>query len=102
MFRRVDVPVLGVVENMSYFACPCCGDRAPIFGEGGGETIAEHFNVPLLGQIPILADIREGGDSGSPVAASTAGEAGIFSDIAQQVAEQVAVHDDAGPQITIS
>jgi len=102
MFRRVDVPILGVFENMSYFVCPCCGDRAAIFGEGGGEKIAETFGIPLLGRIPLLTGIREGGDTGAPVSASDAPEAGVFGEIAEKIAEQLAASESAGPQITIS
>ncbi|MGA1199109.1 MAG: Mrp/NBP35 family ATP-binding protein, partial [Candidatus Latescibacterota bacterium] len=58
MFRKVNVPILGVVENMSYFLCPCCGDRTPLFGDGGGLRIADTFRLPLLGQIPIQPEIR--------------------------------------------
>ena len=102
MFRRVDVPVLGVVENMSGFICPCCGDRAAIFGDGGGEKIAETFGIPLLGRIPLLTGIREGGDTGAPVSASDAPEAGVFGEIAEKIAEHLAASEPAGPQITIS
>jgi ATP-binding protein involved in chromosome partitioning len=67
MFRQVDVPVLGIVENMSYFACGKCGERHDIFGHGGGAAVAKQFGLPLLAEIPIDARIREGGDSGRPV-----------------------------------
>ncbi len=66
MFRDVDVPVLGVVENMSYFICPGCGEKHDIFGLGGGAGVAAQFGLPLLGEIPIDPLIRKGGDSGKP------------------------------------
>ncbi|HOX25881.1 MAG TPA: Mrp/NBP35 family ATP-binding protein [Candidatus Krumholzibacteria bacterium] len=67
MFRQVDVPVLGIVENMSYFLCPDNGKRYDIFGTGGGQRVADQFGLPLLAQIPIEPQIREGGDTGRPV-----------------------------------
>jgi ATP-binding protein involved in chromosome partitioning len=67
MFQQVNVPVLGIVENMSYFVCPGCGERAEIFGTGGGRKVAEEFGVPLLGQIPIDPAVVKGGDSGKPM-----------------------------------
>jgi ATP-binding protein involved in chromosome partitioning len=69
MFRKVDVPVLGIVENMSSFACPHCGGRTDIFGHGGGRATAERLGVPFLGEIPLDPRVREGGDLGAPVAA---------------------------------
>lgn len=67
MFRQVGVPVLGMVENMSYLICDCCGKRTSIFGNGGGEQMAEELAVPLLGQIPIDPQICQGGDKGKPL-----------------------------------
>src|SRR5499433_823525 len=67
MFRKLNVPILGIVENMSYFVAPDTGTRYPIFGEGGGAKIAAEFGVPLLGQIPLEMETREGGDAGVPV-----------------------------------
>jgi len=70
MFRRVDVPVLGIVENMSYFLCPSCGERSDIFGHGGARNEAEKLGVPFLGEIPLHMDIREKSDSGQPIVIS--------------------------------
>jgi ATP-binding protein involved in chromosome partitioning len=69
MFEKVNVPVLGLVENMSYFLCPSDGKRYDIFGNGGGEREAKRLNVPLLGQIPIDIETREAGDRGKPIVA---------------------------------
>ena len=71
MFRRVDVPVLGIVENMSYFICPSCGDRSEIFGHGGAKLEAEKLGLDFLGEIPLHMEIRENSDSGQPVVVSS-------------------------------
>jgi ATP-binding protein involved in chromosome partitioning len=68
MFRKVDVPVLGIIENMSYFLCPSDGVIYHIFGKGGGDHEAKRLGVPLLGQIPIEMHVRECGDEGHPIA----------------------------------
>jgi len=70
MFRRVDVPVLGIVENMSYFLCPHCGERTDIFGHGGAEHEASRIGVPFLGAVPLDATIRALSDAGTPVVAA--------------------------------
>jgi len=75
MFRKVDVPILGLVENMSYFICPHCGTRSEIFSHGGAEREAGRLNVPFLGEIPIHPGIRAGGDMGLPVVVSDPGAA---------------------------
>jgi ATP-binding protein involved in chromosome partitioning len=67
MFKKVNVPLLGVIENMSYFLCGHCGERTEIFSFGGGEQAAKKFDVPFLGRIPLDPAIREGGDQGSPI-----------------------------------
>ncbi len=67
MFERVNTRVLGVVENMSGFVCPCCGTHYDLFGTGGGGKLAEEAGIPLLGQIPLEPAVREGGDAGSPI-----------------------------------
>jgi ATP-binding protein involved in chromosome partitioning len=67
MFSKLNVPILGIVENMSYFIAPDTGRRYAIFGEGGGQRVADEFSVPLLGQIPLEMETREGGDAGVPI-----------------------------------
>jgi ATP-binding protein involved in chromosome partitioning len=67
MFRQLDVPVIGLVENMSYYICPGCGQVEAIFGEGGGERLSQQIGVPLLAQIPLDPAVRMGGDAGQPV-----------------------------------
>jgi ATP-binding protein involved in chromosome partitioning len=67
MFRKVGVPILGIVENMSFFHCPQCGSRTDVFGHGGGRREAARLETPFLGEIPLDAAIREGGDAGRPV-----------------------------------
>ena len=87
MFRQVDVPILGLIENMSYFLCPKCGERSDIFGHGGAKAEAEKLGLAFLGGVPLHMDIRATSDSGEPITA-TAPEslhAGIFRDIAAKV-----------------
>ena len=67
MFKQLEVPIIGVIENMSYFVCPNCSEKHEIFGHGGGERIAKTFGVPFLGQIPLQMNVRTGGDDGQPV-----------------------------------
>jgi len=67
MFQHVNAPVLGVIENMSYHICSGCGERAEIFGHGGGEEMAKQFHLPFLGEIPLVRDIREASDTGKPI-----------------------------------
>jgi len=90
MFRKVDVPVLGMVENMSFFSCPHCGGRSEIFGHGGGRRTAERLQVPFLGEIPLETRIREGGDAGTPVAETSGSVAEAFAALAQRVLAGVA------------
>jgi ATP-binding protein involved in chromosome partitioning len=73
MFQRVGVPVLGIVENMSYFVCDCCGTRTALFGEGGGRKLAEELNLPLLGEIPLQPEVRTSGDEGKPIVVADPG-----------------------------
>ena len=68
MYQKLNVPTLGLIENMSHFVCPSCRHESDIFGKGGGETLAQELNVPFLGRIPIYEPIRIGGDTGVPIA----------------------------------
>ncbi|MCX6910636.1 MAG: Mrp/NBP35 family ATP-binding protein [Verrucomicrobia bacterium] len=91
MFQKVNVPITGIIENMSYFVCPHCNTRAEIFAHGGGRREAERQNVPFLGEVPIYPEIRAGGDTGRPVvvAAPQSPAARAFTDIARVVAERI-------------
>lgn len=70
MFKRVDVPILGIVENMSYYVCEKCGTRADIFGHEGARKTADSLGVPFLGEIPLHIDIRTNADNGTPIVVS--------------------------------
>ena len=70
MFQRLKVPVAGIIENMSYYACPHCGEEAHIFGHGGARKEAEKHGIPFIGEIPLAQDVREAGDGGTPIAAA--------------------------------
>ena len=70
MFEEVHVPVLGVVENMSYYVCRKCHHRHEIFSHGGGERLARSLDVPFLGELPLVRELREGGDEQSPIVAA--------------------------------
>jgi ATP-binding protein involved in chromosome partitioning len=87
MFRRVDVPVLGLVENMSYFLCPHCGERSDIFSHGGAKKEADRWGVQFLGEVPLELKIRETSDAGLPIVASEpdSSHAKIYKDIAARV-----------------
>jgi ATP-binding protein involved in chromosome partitioning len=91
MFKKVNVPVLGIVENMSYFQCPECGTRSDIFGHGGARHEAERLGVPFLGEIPLHMSIRTTSDSGNPVVASEPDgpHAAIYRAIGAKVRDQL-------------
>jgi ATP-binding protein involved in chromosome partitioning len=94
MFEKVDVPVLGIVENMAMHTCSNCGHTEHIFGAGGGARMAEQCGVPLLGSLPLDIHIREQADSGTPtVAADPAGPvAAAYREIARRTAARLALH----------
>lgn len=91
MFKQVNVDVLGIIENMSYFLCPHCHERTDIFSHGGGEKTASRYEVPFLGEIPLSTPVREGGDQGKPIVVSDPeSEASkTFHEIARNLAAQV-------------
>jgi ATP-binding protein involved in chromosome partitioning len=91
MFKKVNVPVLGIVENMSYFQCPHCGTRSDIFGHGGARHEAERLGVPFLGEIPLHMSIRATSDAGTPVVASEPDgpHAAIYRAIGAKVRDQL-------------
>ncbi len=107
MFRKVDVPVFGIVENMSYYVCPECGHRAEIFAHGGARREAERLGTSFLGEVPLDIEIRETSDSGTPIVVSNpdSPQAAAYRAIAAAVAEKIdaAIGDptQAGPRIVI-
>jgi ATP-binding protein involved in chromosome partitioning len=104
MFRKVEVPVLGIVENMSVHICSQCGHAEPIFGEGGGERIAAEYGTELLGQLPLSLAIREQSDGGRPpLVSEPEGEVSrLFREIAGRIIEKLAAGDaTAAPSIRI-
>jgi ATP-binding protein involved in chromosome partitioning len=107
MFRRVDVPVLGIIENMSYYLCPECGHRAHIFGHGGARETAEKLGVTFLGEVPLDIEIRETSDGGRPIVVShpDSAHARTFRDIGARVMDQLAHGAALGrppPRIVVS
>jgi ATP-binding protein involved in chromosome partitioning len=91
MFQRLNVPVLGIVENMSHFVCPHCGGTTPIFGDTGGQRIAEEYGVPLLARIPLDPETRVAGDEGTPITVRKpeSAQAATFRALALAVMERV-------------
>jgi len=104
MFRKTEVPVLGIVENMSLFICPNCGHEAHIFGHGGARETAARLGVDFLGEIPLVQAIRETSDAGTPIVAQAPNgpEAGAFLALAQKVAEKLSARAErSAPKIVI-
>jgi len=95
MFRQLNIPLLGVVENMSYFVCGHCQERTEIFGHGGGARMAADLGIPMLGEVPIDTRVRAGGDEGQPIvaAAPESPAAQAFIDVAGRVAAQVSIQN---------
>lgn len=91
MFKKVDVPVFGIIENMSYFLCPSCGDRSEIFGHGGAHRTADELGVDFLGEVPLHMDIRETSDAGTPITAFApdSDHAAIYKSLAVKLQDKV-------------
>jgi ATP-binding protein involved in chromosome partitioning len=104
MYQKLNIPTLGIVENMSYFVCPSCRHEADIFGHGGGETMASQLNVPFLGRIPIYQPIREGSDSGVPlmIAEPESPAARAIMAAAERTAAQVSIASYHRPTIPLT
>ncbi len=107
MFRKVDVPVLGIIENMSYFLCPNCGERSEIFGHGGARETAAELGTDFIGEIPLHMSIRETSDDGTPIVSSDPdGEysmiyRGIADTVSEKIDEQLGGGGRKGPRIVI-
>ena len=99
MWKRVEVPVLGIVENMAYYACPSCGHHDEIFSRGGGRRLAEREKVPFLGEVPLVSAVRQAGDSGKPVVLADPHSpvAGVWKNIAADVACSLSVRNFPEP-----
>jgi ATP-binding protein involved in chromosome partitioning len=107
MFRKVDVPVLGIVENMSYFICPRCGERAEIFGHGGAQIEASKLGIPFLGGVPLDTEIRATSDTGQPIVATNpdSPHARIYTEIATRAWTEVQIAQGARvkpPQLEVN
>src|SRR5438067_1811128 len=102
MFHQVKVPILGIVENMSFLSCPHCQERIDVFSHGGGRRTAEEMRVHFLAELPLDPQVRIGGDTGNPIALRK-GEGAAFLELARQAAARTAeVSQVKGPQIEIS
>ncbi|MGI8812868.1 MAG: Mrp/NBP35 family ATP-binding protein [Pyrinomonadaceae bacterium] len=93
MFEQVNIPILGVIENMSYFIAPDTGNKYEIFGRGGGQKLCDEYGLNLLGEVPMGMEVREGGDSGVPVVVSfpDSPQSAAFRSAAEEVARQVSI-----------
>jgi ATP-binding protein involved in chromosome partitioning len=101
MFNQVNTPVLGVIENMSVYICPHCGTRDELFGRGGGARLEREFGIPVLGQIPIVPEIRASGDAGTPLVIAQPDHpvSRAYGEIAAQVLDRMAAERAPAPRI---
>ena len=104
MYQKLNIPVLGLIENMSYFACPSCRHESDIFGRGGGERLAGELQLPFLGSIPISEPVRQGGDTGVPIMLSDPDSpaAEAFVKAAERTAAQVSIQSFRTPVIPLT
>lgn len=104
MYRKLNIPVIGFVENMSHFECPSCGHESDLFGKGGGEEMSAELKVPFLGRVPLYEPVRRGGDSGVPIVMhepdSPAAKALVS--VAERVAQQVSIASYSRKQIPLT
>jgi ATP-binding protein involved in chromosome partitioning len=93
MFDKVMIPIVGIIENMSYFICDGCNKRHEIFSRGGARKAAERFNIPFLGEVPLMSSLREGGDEGVPILVKDPGSpvSKVFMEIAGKLAGQLSI-----------
>jgi ATP-binding protein involved in chromosome partitioning len=103
MFEKTKVPILGIVENMSTYICPHCGKESHIFGHGGARDTAKTLGVPFLGEVPLVATIRETSDAGTPIVAEApdSAEAKVFLALAREVAGRIATPQRTAPKIVL-
>jgi ATP-binding protein involved in chromosome partitioning len=103
MFRKTQVPILGIVENMSVFVCPHCGEESHIFGHGGARETASALDVPFLGEIPLVPSIRATSDAGTPIVVQSpdSREAQAFLALAAGVAESIRAPARVAPHIVM-
>jgi ATP-binding protein involved in chromosome partitioning len=104
MYKKLNIPTLGIVENMSYFVCPGCSHESDIFGHGGGERMAADVGVPFLGRVPIYQPIREGSDKGVPllIGDPDSPAARAFVEVAERAAAQVSIASYSRPTIPLT
>jgi ATP-binding protein involved in chromosome partitioning len=104
MYRKLNIPTVGLIENMSHFACPGCGAESDLFGKGGGRRLAEELSVPFLGSIPLYAPIRIGGDTGVPIVVGEpdAPPARALVEAAVRVAQQISIASFARRSIPLT
>jgi ATP-binding protein involved in chromosome partitioning len=107
MFKKLNAPILGIIENMSYYVCPHCGKREDIFGSGGARKTAERLGIPFLGEIPLATTIRETSDAGKPIVLSGPNStvAKAFTTVAENLAAQVsirAMQSELTPKIKVT
>jgi ATP-binding protein involved in chromosome partitioning len=93
MFNKLNIPIVGVIENMSYLQCPHCNEQIHIFGKGGGQRVSEQFNIPFIGEIPLHSHIMEGSDQGKPITISEpeSVQSHAFINVAKSVAGRISV-----------
>ncbi len=103
MYRKLNIPTLGLIENMSHFVCPGCGRESDIFGKGGGQRLAEELSIPFLGHVPLHEPIREASDRGTPIvlADPSAPPSVAIAAAAERIAQQISIASFSGRAIPL-